>query len=37
LHGGNVREPICPLSAEDETRAEALYDQLDDDIDRLIG
>ena len=37
LHGGNVREPIRPLSAEDERRAEQLYRQLDDDIERLIG
>lgn len=37
LHGGNVREPIRPLSAEDERRAAELYDQLDDDIDRLVG
>lgn len=37
LHGGDVREPIQPLSPEDERRAEVLYDQLDDDIDRLIG
>lgn len=37
LHGGNVREPIVPLGPEDEKRAERLYDQLDDDIGRLIG
>jgi 4-hydroxy-tetrahydrodipicolinate synthase len=36
LHGGNVREPIQSLSPEDERRAEELYAQLDDDIDRLI-
>jgi len=36
LHGGMVREPIRPLSVEDERRAEQLYDQLDDDIERLI-
>lgn len=37
LHGGNVREPIQSLSPEDERRAEELYRQLDDDIDRLIA
>lgn len=37
LHGGNVRDPIRSLSAEDEARAEELYAQLDDDIDRLVG
>lgn len=37
LHGGAVREPICPLSSEDERKAEELYNQLDDDIGRLIG
>ncbi|RDZ62627.1 dihydrodipicolinate synthase family protein [Haloferax sp. Atlit-12N] len=36
LRGGGVREPIRSLSAEDERRAEELYDQLDDDIERLI-
>lgn len=36
LHGGEVREPIVPLSPADERRAEELYDQLDDDIERLI-
>ncbi|WP_435366120.1 dihydrodipicolinate synthase family protein [Haloarchaeobius sp. DYHT-AS-18] len=36
-HGGEVREPIRPLSAEDEERAAELYNQLDDDIQRLIG
>lgn len=34
---GNVREPIRPLSEEDERRAEELYSQLDDDIERLVG
>lgn len=37
LHGGNVREPIQPLASEDEEKAEMLYNQLDDDIDRLIS
>ncbi|MFC6825192.1 dihydrodipicolinate synthase family protein [Halopelagius fulvigenes] len=37
LHGGRVREPIRPLSPEDERRAEELYAQLDDDIERVIG
>ncbi|SFR65552.1 4-hydroxy-tetrahydrodipicolinate synthase [Halogeometricum rufum] len=36
LHGGNVREPIRPLSEADRTRAERLYDRLDADIERLI-
>lgn len=36
LHGGGVREPIRPLSPEDERDAEELYARLDDDIDRLI-
>ena len=36
LNGGEVREPIQPLAPEDERRAEELYEQLDDDIDRLI-
>ena len=37
LHGGAVREPIRPLSGENERRAEELYNQLDDNIARLIG
>ena len=37
LHGGQVREPIQSLSAEDERRAEEIYNALDDDIERLIG
>jgi 4-hydroxy-tetrahydrodipicolinate synthase len=37
LHGGAVREPIRPLSADDERRAEALYEELTDGIDRVIG
>ncbi|KZN22591.1 dihydrodipicolinate synthase family protein [Haladaptatus sp. R4] len=36
LHGGNVREPIEPLSPADEQKAEELYGQLEDDIERLI-
>lgn len=34
---GRVREPLVPLSTADEARAEELYQQLDDDIERLIG
>jgi 4-hydroxy-tetrahydrodipicolinate synthase len=37
LHGGEVREPIEPLSPTDERRAEELYDQLDDDIERIVA
>jgi len=37
LEGGTVREPIRPLGDEEAQRAEELYQQLDDDIDRLIG
>ncbi|WP_435102802.1 dihydrodipicolinate synthase family protein [Halarchaeum sp. P4] len=37
LHGGNVREPICPLSPSDERRAEELYARLDDDIARVLA
>jgi 4-hydroxy-tetrahydrodipicolinate synthase len=37
LNGGQVREPIVPLSTAEERRAEDLYRQLDDDIKRLIG
>lgn len=36
LHGGEVREPICTLSEEDERRAEELYSELDDNIYHLI-
>lgn len=38
LHAGQgrVREPIRPLSEAYERRAEVLYGQLDDDIDRLV-
>ncbi|WP_248910404.1 dihydrodipicolinate synthase family protein [Halocatena marina] len=37
LYGGSVREPIQPLSPADERRAEELYNQLSDDIDRVIN
>ena len=37
LNGGEVREPIQGLCEADERRAEELYDQLDDDIERVIG
>ncbi|WP_121743378.1 dihydrodipicolinate synthase family protein [Natronorubrum halophilum] len=37
LNGGNVREPIRPLAPEEERKAERLYDQLEDDIESLIG
>jgi len=36
LHGGSVREPIRPLTPEQRERARELYDQLDDDLNRLI-
>ncbi|WP_408960204.1 dihydrodipicolinate synthase family protein [Natrinema sp. 74] len=36
LHGGNVREPIRPLPDRIERKAEERYDELEDDIDRLI-
>ena len=36
LHGGRVRPPLVELSPEDERRVEALYLQLEDDIDRII-
>ncbi|WP_222913000.1 dihydrodipicolinate synthase family protein [Natrinema sp. SYSU A 869] len=36
LNGGNVREPIRPLAPEEERKAEALYSQLEDDIESLI-
>jgi len=36
LHGGEVRPPIRPLSRADERRAEELYEQLDDEIVRLV-
>ncbi|GAB7021156.1 dihydrodipicolinate synthase family protein [Halostagnicola sp. A-GB9-2] len=37
LNGGRVREPIKPLAPETAQRAEELYSQLDDDIDRVIN
>jgi 4-hydroxy-tetrahydrodipicolinate synthase len=37
FNAGDVREPIRPLSAEDERRAEELYNQLDDDISRIVS
>lgn len=37
LHGGGVREPICSLSSDDERRAEELYAQLNEDIERIVG
>lgn len=36
LHGGNVREPIRPLTPDEADRVEAVYGELDDGIDRLI-
>ena len=36
LNGGRVREPIVGLSADDERRAERLYDDLTDEMDRLL-
>jgi 4-hydroxy-tetrahydrodipicolinate synthase len=36
LAGGEVREPLRPLSTEETARVERLYDRLDDDIDRLV-
>ncbi|MFC7203161.1 dihydrodipicolinate synthase family protein [Haloferax namakaokahaiae] len=37
LHGGDVREPLRPLTTEEETELEEIYHQLDDDIERLVG
>ncbi|GAA0681946.1 dihydrodipicolinate synthase family protein [Natronoarchaeum mannanilyticum] len=37
LHGGNVREPIRPLTEDEAARAEEIYNKLDDDIDRLVS
>jgi len=34
--GGEVREPLRPLSEAEETEIEQLYDELDEDIDRLV-
>ncbi|THE63207.1 dihydrodipicolinate synthase family protein [Salinadaptatus halalkaliphilus] len=36
LHGGPVREPIRSLSSADRRRAEELYAELDENIERLI-
>ncbi|WP_135305545.1 dihydrodipicolinate synthase family protein [Haloarcula amylovorans] len=36
MHGGAVREPIQSLSAEEKNRAAEIYEQLDDNISRLI-
>lgn len=36
LHGGNVREPLQPLSPAEEDRAETLYRELDEEIEDLI-
>ncbi|WP_222913806.1 dihydrodipicolinate synthase family protein [Natrinema sp. SYSU A 869] len=36
LHGGEVRDPIRPLSEDLEHRAEERYSKLDDDIARLM-
>ena len=37
LNGGRVREPIVELSDEDKQRAEKLYEQLQADLDRILG
>lgn len=37
LHGGHVREPSRALAPEEERRAEQLYEQLDAEIEQLIG
>lgn len=36
MHGGSVREPIRPLTSDEKQRAEAIYNQLDDNISQLI-
>lgn len=36
LHGGEVREPLTPLSERLEQKAEERYRELDDNINRLI-
>ncbi|WP_435185613.1 dihydrodipicolinate synthase family protein [Halobellus sp. EA9] len=36
LHGGHVREPLESLSETDERRVEEVYQQLDEDIERLV-
>lgn len=35
-HGGGVREPIVSLSANNQQRAETLYERLQSDLDRLL-
>ncbi|WP_440767085.1 dihydrodipicolinate synthase family protein [Natronorubrum sp. DTA7] len=35
-NGGNVREPIVGLTEADEKQAETLYEQLQDDLERLL-
>jgi len=37
LNGGTVREPIRPLGEDERRRAEELYAELDDGIERLVG
>ncbi|NUB93769.1 dihydrodipicolinate synthase family protein [Haloterrigena sp. SYSU A121-1] len=37
LYGGDVREPIRSLTPQEEKRAEELYDQLDDELDRILS
>lgn len=36
MHGGTVREPIRPLTDDQQAHAAALYDRLDEEISRLI-
>lgn len=36
FHGGTVREPLQPLTAAEESRAEDLYQDLDERIERLV-
>jgi len=36
MYGGAVREPIRPLRTEEEARAEQLYADLDNVIERLV-
>lgn len=36
LHGGAVREPLRPLTDDEERRAEELYERLLDDIDQFV-
>jgi len=37
LEGGTVREPLRPLAEKEAQRVETRYNQLDDDIERLVG